>query len=278
MADLSLVTANRVRVVESIEQATLPAAEAITAGQAVRIDTTTGKFTKANGTSAAEANHYGIATRTVAAGEALTALRWGVLDGLDLSGLDYSDPVYLSNTDGTLADAAGTVATLIGRVIPGTAITLGTALDKLLAVAPPTSATIVAEDYAEVTLTSAQVKALKATPITIVAAPGVDLAVVPVAVNVVVNYGGTNAFTETADDLSIGYAGGAELMEIESTGLIDQTNDEWRYITLERDETFIPEENKAIVITNLDDEIAGNAANDNTVKVRVYYRTVPTDA
>lgn len=131
----------------------------------------------------------------------------------------------------------------------------------------------------EVTLTSAQVKALKGTPITLVAAPGADLAIVPMAVNIVVNYGGTNAFTETADDLSIGYAGGAELMEIESTGLIDQTNDEWRFIEFTgHDETFIPVENAAVVITNLDDEIAGNAGADNTVKVRLYYRVVPTDA
>jgi predicted RecA/RadA family phage recombinase len=132
--------------------------------------------------------------------------------------------------------------------------------------------------FADVTLTSAEVKALKATPITLVAAPGANLAVVPTAINLVVNYGGTNAFTETADDLSIGYLAGAEIMEIESTGLIDQANDEWRYITFEHAETFIPEENVAVCITNLDDEIAGNAAADNTILVRLFYRLVPTDA
>ena len=132
--------------------------------------------------------------------------------------------------------------------------------------------------YAEVTLTSAEVKALKGTPQSLVAAPGADLAIVPVAINLVANYGGTNAFTEDGDDLSVGYAGGAELKEIESTGLIDQTNDEWRYITFEFDETFVPEENTAVVLTNLDDEIAGNAANNNTLLVRFYYRVVPTDA
>jgi hypothetical protein len=130
---------------------------------------------------------------------------------------------------------------------------------------------------ATVTLTSAQVKALKATPITLVAAPGADLAIVPVSINLVANYGGTNAFTEDADDLSIGYSGGAEIKEIESTGFIDQTNDEWRYITFEHAETFIPEENTAVVITNLDDEIAGNAGADNTVEVKLWYRVVPTD-
>ena len=132
--------------------------------------------------------------------------------------------------------------------------------------------------YADVALTSAEVKALKATPIELVAAPGADLAIVPEAIAIVVEYGGTNAFTETDDDLSIGYSGGAEIKEIESTGLIDQTNDEWRYITFEHAETFIPEENTAVVITNLDDEIAGNAGADNEIHVRLYYRTVPTDA
>ena len=126
-------------------------------------------------------------------------------------------------------------------------------------------------------LTSAQIKALKATPITLVDAPGADLAVVPVSIALVVNYGGTNAFTETADDLSIGYSGGAEIKEIESTGLIDQTNDEWRYITFEFDETFQPTENTAVEITNLDDEIAGNAAGNNTARVVLTYRVVPTD-
>jgi predicted RecA/RadA family phage recombinase len=132
--------------------------------------------------------------------------------------------------------------------------------------------------FTDTKLESADVKALKATPITLVAAPGADLAIVPVAVAIVVDYGGTNAFTETADDLSIGYLAGAEIMEIESTGLIDQANDEWRYITFEHAETFIPEENVAVCITNLDDEIGGNAGADNEIHVRLYYRLVPTDS
>lgn len=135
-------------------------------------------------------------------------------------------------------------------------------------------------NFVEDTFTSAEVKALKGTPQTLVAAPGANLALVPVAINIVANYGGTNAFTESADDLSICYAttpGSNEIKEIESTGLIDQTNDEWRYITFEHAETFIPVENDAIVLTNLDDEIAGNAGGDNTLNVRLYYRVVPTD-
>lgn len=131
--------------------------------------------------------------------------------------------------------------------------------------------------FADVKLTSAQVKALKATPITLIAAPGADLAVVPISAVIHLSYG-SNVFTETADDLSIGWAGGAELHEIETTGFLDQGNDETRYITFERAETFEPLENTAVVITNLDDEIAGNAANDNEVHIRIYYRTIPVDS
>ena len=132
MADISLITANKVEVVESIEQMTLPAAEAITAGMPVRLDTSSGKFTAANATGAAEARIYGIATKTAAAGMPVTAIRQGVMDGFDLSGLNYDAAVYLSNTDGRLADANGTVNVAVGRVIPGTSVTLGTAFDKFL--------------------------------------------------------------------------------------------------------------------------------------------------
>lgn len=131
MANIAVATADKVSVVESIIQMTLPAAEAISAGSAVRLDTTAGTFTNSNGTTAPEARIYGIATRTVAAGEAVTAIRKGVMDGYTLAGA-YDSAVYLSDTDGRLADAAGTVSTAVGRVIPGTATTRGTSYDKLL--------------------------------------------------------------------------------------------------------------------------------------------------
>lgn len=140
MADLTLVTANKVEIVESFEQMTLPTAETVHPGQAARLDASTGKFTKGNDSSATEEGIYGIATGGVAnvAGQPVTAVRHGVLDGYDLSGLDYWDPIYLSSTDGALADAPGDYSdVIIGRVIPGTSTTLGTAYDKLLLVDIP---------------------------------------------------------------------------------------------------------------------------------------------
>jgi hypothetical protein len=132
--ELALTTANRVEIVESVIQATLPAAEAITAGAPVRIDVTTGKFTNANATTAAEARIYGIATRTVAAGAAVTAIRKGVMDGWAMTAMAYDAAVYLNDTDGRIGTAAGTVSTVIGRVLPGTSTTLGTVFDKILSV------------------------------------------------------------------------------------------------------------------------------------------------
>ena len=134
MANIALTTADKIEVVESREQHTAPAAEAITAGAPVRFDTSLGTFTPANGTTAAEARVYGIATKTVGAGQALTAIRQGVLDGFVLTGVAYDGALYLSDTDGRIADAAGTVPIVLGRVITGHAQTLGVAPDKLVLV------------------------------------------------------------------------------------------------------------------------------------------------
>lgn len=132
MANRDLVTADRVRIVESIEQMTLPAGGTITAGDAVRIDATTGRFVRALADTAANARIWGIASNSATAGLVVTAIRRGVMDGWDFDADDYDAEMYLSNTAGRIDNAAGTVSTVIGRVIPGTATTLGTDYDKLL--------------------------------------------------------------------------------------------------------------------------------------------------
>lgn len=133
MAAISLVTAGKMNVVESIVQMTLTFAEPVAVGQAVRIDTTTGKWTLANGTAAGEARVWGILVSIDASGVAGTAIHTGVVDGFDLSALAYDMPVYMSDTDGGIADdATSTVDIEIGRVIPATATVIGTAYDKLL--------------------------------------------------------------------------------------------------------------------------------------------------
>jgi len=132
MAAIAVTTAGRIRIVESIEQATLPAGEAILAGAPVRFDTH-GNFVNGNATTSTEAAIYGIATSSVAANEALTAVKKGVLDGFTLNGA-FGSLAYVSDTDATIADAAGTVSVIVGRVIAAKGQQIGTAADKLLAV------------------------------------------------------------------------------------------------------------------------------------------------
>lgn len=143
MADIAVATAGQIHVVESIEQHTLPAAEAIVAGAPVYIipsSTGAGSFANADATTSAGIfAAYGIATRSVAEGEAVTAIRKGVLDGFTLSG-DYWLPIYLSENVGRLADAgpsgSGT-AVIMGRILPIAGETLGTAPSKVLLVDVP---------------------------------------------------------------------------------------------------------------------------------------------
>lgn len=124
------LTISAIRPVQVIEQFTGPAAEAITAGNYVRFSVTTGKIEKGNGTTAAEARKGGLALNTAAAGETVTAVRKGLVDlGNALGDLTYDDDVFLSDTDATLADAAGTVSLIVGVTVPAWGATTA---DKLL--------------------------------------------------------------------------------------------------------------------------------------------------
>lgn len=126
------ITDTDVAPVFVIEQFTGPAAEAIDAGEYVRLNTSSGKIELGNATTAAEARDGGLSLNTVPAGGTVTALRLGWLDlGAALDGLAYDADVWLSDTDGKLADAAGTVAKRVGTVVPAWGQTTA---DKILRV------------------------------------------------------------------------------------------------------------------------------------------------
>jgi len=135
MANLS-ITADDVHIVRATdnELLTAPAGEAGNAGQYFRLNTTTGKLEKGNATTTTElGNTYGILIETVAVGQTATiALPGALVDvGDALDALAFDAPVYVSDTDATLADSAGTVSRVFGRVEPGFA---STTADKLLRV------------------------------------------------------------------------------------------------------------------------------------------------
>lgn len=127
-----------------------------------------------------------------------------------------------------------------------------------------------------VRLTSAEIKALRATPKTLVdgiAGKTIQL----VSATLLMDYGGTNAFTETADNLAIRYTDGSGVIvsqAIETTGFIDQTADTVTNALPKIDAivTVAGSKGKALVLHNTGDgEIAGNAGNNNTMEVAVSY-------
>lgn len=91
------------------------AAEAITAGQVV-YQTNAGKVGVADANVAGKQQARGIATETVGAGQGVSVLKRGHVAGYTLTQA-YDAQVFLSDTAGALADAAGTMSVPVGRVV-----------------------------------------------------------------------------------------------------------------------------------------------------------------
>jgi hypothetical protein len=130
MANLTIVAAE-VSPIRVFEQMTGPAAEAIDAGEVVRLDTTSGKFTLANASTAAEGRAIGVAVNSGIAQQAITVVKRGYVDmGDALTAEDYDESLELSDTDGKIDDSGGgTVTVAIGRVVPAWGATTA---DKVL--------------------------------------------------------------------------------------------------------------------------------------------------
>ena len=127
---------------------------------------------------------------------------------------------------------------------------------------------------------SLAVKALAATQKTLVAAQGAGKAIMFHGALMKLNYGGTNAFTESSITFGVKYTDdtGVQVSQtIEATGWIDQTADTFTNALPKIDAIVAASgaENQALVLDNLGaGEVAGNAAGDNTVTIRVFYSVV----
>lgn len=136
MADLS-ITATAVHLVESPrEPRTYPAGAAVDAGAPVYLDSN-GKVQEgqADGTSGERAI-IGLAVTSAAAGDlpVTVAQADALVDvGNALSALAMGATVYLSDTAGAMADAAGSVSLVVATVVPAWGATTA---DKLLRVSP----------------------------------------------------------------------------------------------------------------------------------------------
>lgn len=137
--------------------------------------------------------------------------------------------------------------------------------------------------YKTVSLTSAQVKALRATPQEIIPAPtGGDHIIEVIACKLILDYHNVNAFTESDDNLVLAYNNGQANCWIghwfEMTNFIDQSADmmaNWSRGTCPEPRTICSIINKNVVLMNIGDgEIAGNAANDNRLNIYIAYREI----
>ena len=123
MADVT-VTASQVAVVYPLKAEIFNgiATESVTAGQALYM-TSAGKYGVADANASGKQQVRGIALNAAGAGQAVSVLRRGHVAGFTLG--TYDSLVYLSDTAGALADAAGTMSVKVGRVdaISDTALT-----------------------------------------------------------------------------------------------------------------------------------------------------------
>ena len=141
-----------------------------------------------------------------------------------------------------------------------------------------TEQTAIKQTY--VSMTSAQIKLLATTQIELIPAQGANTVIEVLGGLVMLDYGGSNAFTGATNNLSAKYTddSGAIVSElIEMSNFIDQTADTfliWRAVS--DDACVIAATagivNQAVVIDNVGSNFAGNAAGDNVLKWWTKYR------
>lgn len=136
---------------------------------------------------------------------------------------------------------------------------------------------VLVEGVRVVTLTSAQVKVVRATPITIIAAQGAGLVIEFIAGMVFVKYGGTNVWTNP-QNLALRYKDSAGVIvsgAITAAGLVDQAGSIAETIPNVAGAIVAKAncDNQPVLLHNTGaSEIAGNAANDNTLTIQASFR------
>jgi hypothetical protein len=171
---------------------------------------------------------------------------------------------FIVNEAPGVGEAFGWVCTVAGR--PGTWVAIAALPQAVLY-------------NTTVSVSAAELAALRATPKTLVAAPGAGYALHFVGAQLMLDYTAP-AFTETADNLAIKYTDGSGLAlsdTIECTGFIDQTADTVTNAVPVKDRIAAKtaSENKALVLHNTGDgEFAGSGG--SALRVNITYRIVST--
>jgi hypothetical protein len=131
-----------------------------------------------------------------------------------------------------------------------------------------------------VSCSNACIKALRASPLELVATPGAGKYIELISAQLILNYG-TNVLTESTDNLVIEYgtSGQDATAAIETTGFIDQAADQMAFILPQTIATVAAANvvNNNIRLFNTGDgKFAGNAGNDTVMTIQVSYRVHTT--
>ncbi len=201
--------------------------------------------------------------------EVATEGEW-VITALSTDVVTAGAAAYWDNTNRRITSTS-TGNTLVGAFTKAKANAETTAQIKLLAAlgaaaSPDIAATTV------VTVSSAELLALNATPKTLVAAPGAGIANVPEFLELFYDYG-TAAYAGIAagEDFTVKYTNGsgAVLGTIDATGFIDQTTNQSRFLRFSSEIT--PVANAALVLHMASGEVI---TGDGIVKAKLHYRPI----
>jgi len=117
MTDIAIANAAHVDRARPYDDEVLPVvlAVAVTRGQALY--QSTAGFGVADANDSGKQQFRGIALDAGAIGQTISMIKRGYVSGFGVSGLDDDAILYLSDTAGALADGAGTMTVICGRVI-----------------------------------------------------------------------------------------------------------------------------------------------------------------
>lgn len=241
-----------------------------------KILTVTAPYTVASGAGCLVGSIFGVASYGASSGATVEIQTEGVFTLPKTSALAISigDVLYWDDVNKELNKTTSGIPVAVAVAAAGNpSATVQVRLNG--GYEPPLDAT--AFRYTTVTLTNSNIKNLRATPITLVAAPGAGKWVELISGWLALDYG-SNALTESADNMAVKYhdgSGTAASQTIEATNFIDATADTMTNILPKIDVIAASANvvNKALVLHQTGDgEYGGNAANDTTMKAYVCYR------
>lgn len=126
-------------------------------------------------------------------------------------------------------------------------------------------------------ITSAQVKALHGTPVTVISAPGAGKVIAVMSTTFTMNYGGTNAFTAAVGQgIDLYYSTNFRISQLLLNSGVTATASQINTVSpIGTQSPYTQAENDPVTLYNSSaTEITGNAANNNTMSYNILYRII----